>query len=203
MKRNFTLILLSFLFSFLLSCGISKEVRTASTNLVAKQKASLEAHKTFHHVTLTSLNEVLNAELARSERTYEESIENYNQAMLDELKIIYENDQLSEAEKKVKEEAARQKILGYKKKAEDNKKQRDQDLKEAQNKLSEASRLLMEGEHAKANAIVKLDAYLQAKRPSERLLEQIDLDLDKYSDYVSKANQAIKQAEPLIDKLNN
>jgi len=62
---------------------------------------------------------------------------------------------------------------------------------------------LLEGEKAKADAIEKLDGYLQAKRPSERLLEQIDLDLNQYKDYVSKANQAIKEAEPFIDKLND
>ncbi|MDF1676212.1 MAG: hypothetical protein P1U44_10895 [Vicingaceae bacterium] len=204
MKRIFTTSLLSVLFfPFFLSCGISKEVRTASTNLVTKQKTSLEAHQTFHHVILIAFNEVLDAEIARSQKTYEESLENYHQAMLDELKNIYENEKLSEAEKKVREETARQKIMNYIKTAEENKKKRDQDLNEAKSKLATASNFLLEGEKAKADAIEKLDAYLQAKRPSERLLEQIDLDLNQYKDYISKANQAIKEAEPFINKLND
>lgn len=193
---------LSFIvFSSLSACGISKEVRSASSNLVAKQKASLEAHISFHQITLQSLNQILDAEEARSERVYEESIEKYHQAMLDELKNIYENQQLSEAEKKVKEEKARQSILGYLKKAENNKKQREELIKEAKDKLQSASGQLIEGERMKSQAIEKLDTYLQVKRPSERLLELIDLDLDKYSDYVAKANEAIQQAGPLIDKL--
>jgi len=182
------------------SCGISKEVRVASTSLVAKQKASLEAQKTFHHVVVNTLNEVLDAELARSQRTYEESLESYHQAMLDELKSIYENEKISEAEKKVKEEKARHKIMQYIKVAEENKKKRDQNLKSAKSKLSKASHFIIEGEKAKADAIKKLDAYLQAKRPSERLLEQVDIDLNKYEDYVSKANKAIEQVEPIINK---
>jgi predicted transcriptional regulator with HTH domain len=202
MKKVYYYLWLSFVvLTFLSSCGISKEVRSASTNLLAKQKVSLEAHITFHEVTLQSLNQVLEAEEARSERVYEESIEKYHQAMLDELKNIYENQQLSAAEKKVQEEKARQSIMGYIKKAENNKNKREELIKEAKDKLLTASGQLIEGERVKSQAIEKLDAYLQAKRPSERLLELIDLDLDKYSSYVTKANEAIQQAGPLIDKL--
>lgn len=203
MKHIITIIFLSVLsFSSFISCGISKEVRIASTNLVAKQKASLEAHKTFHHVVLITLNEILDAELARSQKTYEKSLEDYHQAMLDELKNIYENEKLSEADKKIKEEKARHEIMIYIKKAEDNKKERNQELNKAKSKLTKASNFLLEGERAKANAIEKLDAYLQAKRPSERLLDQVDVDLSKYEDYISQANKAIKEVEPFINKLN-
>lgn len=191
----FTLLLL------LTSCGISKEVRTASISLVAKQKKSLEAHRSFHTITLATLNEILDAEQAKSDRDYKKTIQSYHQAMLDELKSIYENASLSEADKKVNEEKARQTILGYIEEAEANKKKRETAIAKAKNSLSKASAQLLQGEEAKSEAIEKMNAYLQAKRPSERLLEAIDLDLEKYSDYVTKANDAIKVAEPIIDKL--
>lgn len=195
---TFATISLSMLLS---SCGISKEIRTASTSLVTKQKASLDAHIAFHKATLSTLNSILDAEQLKSDKDYKDAISNYHQAMLDELKNIYENNSLSEADKKVKEEEARQTILALIQEAEDNKKKREGFISGAKGNLVEASNSLLEGEQAKSDAIKQIDVYLQAKRPSERLLEMINLDLDKYSGYVKQANDAIKKAEPFIDKL--
>lgn len=186
---------------FCVSCGISKEIRTASISLVAKQKVSLEAHIAFHTATLKTLFMILDAEQVKSDRDYKDVIAKYHNAMLDELKTIYENKVLSEADKKVKEEEARYEIMGFIQEAEDNKDKRDKYINGAKDNLLNASNSLIEGEKAKSLAIEKLDKYLQAKRPSEKLLEMIDLDLEKYTEYIGEANKAMKLAEPFIDKL--
>jgi hypothetical protein len=183
------------------SCGISKEVRSASSNLVQKQKESLEAHQTFHKAVIKTLNKVLDAEQAKSDGDYNDDITNYHESMLETLKKIYSDATLSEADKKVKEEKARQKIMKYLLKAEENRAKRDGYIKQAKNNLTSASFYLIEGEKAKSVAIEKLDEYLQTERPTERLLNEIGIDLDNYTSYITKANEAIKIAEPYIDKL--
>ncbi|PHS52350.1 MAG: hypothetical protein COB01_07455 [Lutibacter sp.] len=82
------------------SCGISKEIRVASINLVEKQKVALEAHKSFHKATIGTLSMYLDAELIRSNKVYADALKNYNKAMLDEIKKIYSNTSTTEVDKK-------------------------------------------------------------------------------------------------------
>ena len=71
----------------------------------------------------------------------------------------------------------------------------------AKSKLKLASANLLKGEKYKMSAIENMDKYLQQKRPEEKLLEMVGLDLNKYSEYVDDANNAIGEAEKFIDKL--
>lgn len=201
MKHLKTSLIFFIISIMLLGCGISEEVRVASKNLVEAQKSSLNSHKDFHEKVIASLNMFLDNEIARSEKTFATSIESYNKAMLEEIESIYSNTSLTEVQKKVNEEKARQQIAAYIDKAKKNYEKRSRLLNEAKDKLKSASNSLLNAEKAKLNVVESLNNYLQAKRPIEKLLEMVNIDLSKYSGYVDDANNAISQAEDLIGKL--
>lgn len=190
-----------FLSTSVISCGISKEVRVASSNLVQKQKQSLEAHKKFHKGVINALNTILNAELANSEKVYNISINDQNLAIIEVIKELAKDQDLSDLNKRLKEEEARQKINARIKKAQTNYLERNEALTNAKNKLKEASANLIEAEKYKLTAIDNLNSYLQQKRPSDKLLEMINIDLAQYSKYVNDANKALLDVDNYMDKL--
>jgi phenylalanyl-tRNA synthetase alpha subunit len=190
-----------FLSTSVISCGISKEVRVASSNLVQKQKQSLEAHKKFHKGVINALNTILNAELANSEKVYNTSINDQNLAIIEVIKELAKDQDLSDLNKRLKEEEARQKINARIKKAQTNYLERNEALTNAKNKLKEASANLIEAEKYKLTAIDNLNSYLQQKRPSDKLLEMINIDLAQYSKYVNDANKALLDVDNYMDKL--
>jgi hypothetical protein len=182
------------------SCGISKEVRTASVSLVEKQEQSLEAHKNFHKGVIDALNVILDAELINSEKVFEASIDDQNLAMIEIIRELDKDQDLSDLEKKIREEEDRQKINARIKKAQTNYLKRNETLINAKNKLKEASSSLIEAEKYKLTAIENLNNYLQQKRPSEKLLEMINIDLSQYTKYVSDANKALLEVDNYMDK---
>jgi hypothetical protein len=190
-----------FLSTSVISCGISKEVRVASSNLVQKQKQSLEAHKKFHKGVINALNTILNAELANSEKVYNISINDQNLAIIEVIKELAKDQDLSDLNKRLKEEEARQKINARIKKAQTNYLERNEALTNAKNKLKEASANLIEAEKYKLTAIDNLNSYLQQKRPSDKLLEMINIDLAQYSKYANDANKALLDVDNYMDKL--
>jgi hypothetical protein len=190
-----------FLSTSVISCGISKEVRVASSNLVQKQKQSLEAHKKFHKGVINALNTILNAELANSEKVYNTSINDQNLAIIEVIKELAKDQDLSDLNKRLKEEEARQKINARIKKAQTNYLERNEALTNAKNKLKEASANLIEAEKYKLTAIDNLNSYLQQKRPSDKLLEMINIDLAQYSKYANDANKALLDVDNYMDKL--
>jgi hypothetical protein len=194
---NYWILILSFGIS---SCGISKEVRTASVSLVEKQEQSLEAHKNFHKGVIDALNVILDAELINSENVFEASIDDQNLAMIEIIRDLDKDQDLSDLEKKIREEEDRQKINARIKKAQTNYLKRNETLINAKNKLKEASSSLIEAEKYKLTAIENLNNYLQQKRPSEKLLEMINIDLSQYTKYVSDANKALLEVDDYMDK---
>jgi hypothetical protein len=194
---NYWILILSFGIS---SCGISKEVRTASVSLVEKQEQSLEAHKNFHKGVIDALNVILDAELINSENVFEASIDDQNLAMIEIIRDLDKDQDLSDLEKKIREEEDRQKINARIKKAQTNYLKRNETLINAKNKLKEASSSLIEAEKYKLTAIENLNNYLQQKRPSEKLLEMINIDLSQYTKYVSDANKALLEVDNYMDK---
>ena len=64
-----------------------------------------------------------------------------------------------------------------------------------------SSQNLLQGEKAKTLAIEKMNEYIQAKRPSERLLDLINIDLSDYTKYIVDANKYIDQAKGYINQL--
>ena len=185
----------------LVGCGISTDVRTASTRFVAKQKASLEVHESFHATIIETLNMFLGAEISNSEKEYNIAVENYHKALLEELIAINKNTGYSVEKRIEEEENVRNTIMGYILKAESNRKKREELITKAQQSLVDASNSLIKGEKAKTLAVEKLDQYLQEERPSERLLDLVNIDLDNYSGYIENANSAIQHAKTFIDKL--
>ncbi|PHS52349.1 MAG: hypothetical protein COB01_07450 [Lutibacter sp.] len=99
------------------------------------------------------------------------------------------------------EEESRQKIEGFIVKAKENHKKRTLLITKAKSNLLEASSNLILGEQAKTLAIEKINQYLQAKRPSERLLDLIDVDLEKYTRYIGDANKTIEEAKKYMNQL--
>ncbi|WP_157609333.1 hypothetical protein [Psychroflexus torquis] len=182
------------------SCGISKEVRTASVNLVEKQKQSLEAHKNFHKGVINALSVILDAELINSKKVYDASIYDQNLAIIEIIRELDKDQNLSDLEKRIEEEKARQKINARIKKAQTNFLVRNETLTNAKNKLKEASSSLIEAEKYKSTAIENLNNYLQQKRPSEKLLEMINIDLSQYTRYVNDANKALLEVDDYMDK---
>ena len=201
MKKTINYWTLILILSFgISSCGISKEVRTASVSLVEKQEQSLEAHKNFHKGVIDGLNVILDAELINSEKVFEASIDDQNLAMIEIIRELDKDQDLSDLEKKIREEEDRQKINARIKKAQTNYLKRNETLINAKNKLKEASSSLIEAEKYKLTAIENLNNYLQQKRPSEKLLEMINIDLSQYTKYVSDANKALLEVDNYMDK---
>jgi|GEM_PF-1134863 hypothetical protein len=201
MKKTINYWTLILILSFgISSCGISKEVRTASVSLVEKQEQSLEAHKNFHKGVIDALNVILDAELINSEKVFEASIDDQNLAMIEIIRELDKDQDLSDLEKKIREEEDRQKINARIKKAQTNYLKRNETLINAKNKLKEASSSLIEAEKYKLTAIENLNNYLQQKRPSEKLLEMINIDLSQYTKYVSDANKALLEVDNYMDK---
>ena len=201
MKKTINYWTLILILSFgISSCGISKEVRTASVSLVEKQEQSLEAHKNFHKGVIDALNVILDAELINSEKVFEASIDDQNLAMIEIIRDLDKDQDLSDLEKKIREEEDRQKINARIKKAQTNYLKRNETLINAKNKLKEASSSLIEAEKYKLTAIENLNNYLQQKRPSEKLLEMINIDLSQYTKYVSDANKALLEVDNYMDK---
>ena len=160
----------------------------------------MEAHKNFHKGVIDALNVILDAELINSEKVFEASIDDQNLAMIEIIRELDKDQDLSDLEKKIREEEDRQKINARIKKAQTNYLKRNETLINAKNKLKEASSSLIEAEKYKLTAIENLNNYLQQKRPSEKLLEMINIDLSQYTKYVSDANKALLEVDNYMDK---
>lgn len=203
-EKNYFFVIIFLLGGAIFSrCGVSQEVRNASSALVKTQESSLSSQVTFHKSVIATLTMFLDAELARSQAAYEDAVNAQNEAMAQELSAIYSDTQLSEAEKKVNEEKARQKINSRIEKAKVNRDLRNKLIEQSSQKLLDASQILISAEKSKLSALVSLDKYLQAKRPSEKLLEMVNIDINDYTKYVDDANNAIDQAEDIIEQIKN
>tara|TARA_B100000809_G_C15069806_1_gene505559 strand:+ start:62 stop:673 length:612 start_codon:yes stop_codon:yes gene_type:complete len=201
MKKRTNYLIAGVLFLLLTSCGISKEVRIASITLVEKQKTSLQAHQNFHNSVVNTINNYLGAEEQRTNDTYKNSIKINNESLIDEIKTIYSDQSTNIAQKKVKEEEIRQEIDGYIAESKQYFVTKKGYITKAQENLNSASQNILKAEENKTLAIEKIDKYLQMKRPSERLLDLINIDLENYTKYVDNANSAIQQVTPYLDKL--
>jgi len=183
------------------SCGISKEARNASANLVEQQKKTLESHISFHKAVLDVLGVFLEAEEQRSELTFKESVKDHEKALLDELKKIYDDGTTTDGEKKVKEEELRRKIKSRIDKAKNNKDKRDSLITQAKESLQNASVHIIKTEEAKTKVIVRMNEYLQMKRPSEKILEYVNVDLDSFNEETDSAKKYIDKTLSVIELL--
>jgi hypothetical protein len=195
------IILLISLSISIISCGISKEIKGASSNLVEKQKTSLEAHKTFHTAVINTINMYLDSKLDKSKRDYSNNISGLENILFKEIDKTYKSPTMSEANKVLTLEKLRIKYRSSLQKQKENYDKKKAIYTKAKTKLVLASANLLKGEKYKISAIKNMDKYLQQKRPEEKLLEMVGLDLNKYSEYVDDANKAIGEAEKFIDKL--
>lgn len=200
-KQHYLSLMLAII--FLTSCGISTAIRTASLSLVEKQKISLAAHTAFHKATIATITMYLDAELIRSKTVNDDAVKKFQEAMLGEIKRIYSNTNTSVVDKKVEEEKSRQKIMGFIAKAGERHQKRIALITSAKTNLLAASENLMLGEQSKTLAIEKMNEYLQAKRPSERLLNLINIDLNDYTKHVANANKTIEEAKKYMNLLKN
>ena len=201
-KQHFYMLMIIIISFSLSSCGISKEIRAASIKLVQKQQTSLTAHESFHKAVITTLVRYLDFGLKKSKIDYDSTINDYDKGLLDFIKKMDSTTSFSVLEKKIKVEKLRQKINVLKVNAFENHLKRIEKITLAKKNLLEASTNLLASEKAKSAAIKKINEYLQAKRPSERLLELINVDLEKYTKYVTDANKKIEQAKDFINHLN-
>jgi phenylalanyl-tRNA synthetase alpha subunit len=142
----------------------------------------------------------LDAELINSEKVFEASIDDQNLAMIEIIRELDKDQDLSDLEKRIEEEKARQKINARIKEAQTNYLLRNETLTNTKNKLKEASSSLIEAEKYKLTAIENLNNYLQQKRPSEKLLEMINIDLSQYTRYVNDANKALLEVDDYMNK---
>jgi len=193
-----TLFLLSLMASLVVSCGISKEARYASSRLVEQQQKSMEAHIQFHKAVVSSLNLFLDGEEGRSQSAYEYSIEKQEKSLIEALEDIYGDNSLTEVQKKVKEEETRQTIKKRIEKAEEGQLKRTTLISQARENLENASRNILDVEEAKTHAIAQMDKYLQEKRPYEKILDYVNLDLSGFNDKIAKANEQIGKVESII-----
>jgi hypothetical protein len=195
------IILLISLSISIISCGISKEIKGASSNLVEKQKTSLEAHKTFHTAVINTINMYLDSKLDKSKRDYSNNISGLENILFKEIDKTYKSPTMSEANKVLTLEKLRIKYRSSLQKQKESYDKKKAIYTKAKTKLVLASANLLKGEKYKISAIKNMDKYLQQKRPEEKLLEMVGIDLNKYSEYVDDANKAIGEAEKFIDKL--
>lgn len=195
------IILLISLSISIISCGISKEIKGASSSLVEKQETSLEAHKTFHTAVINTINIYLDSKLDKSKRDYRNSISELENILFKAIDETYKSPTISEANKVLILEKLRIKYRSSLQKQNENYDKKEAIYTKAKTKLVLASENLLKGEKYKMTAIENMNKYLQQKRPEEKLLEIVGIDLNKYSEYVDDANKAIGEAEKFIDKL--
>ena len=143
----------------------------------------------------------LDSKLDKSKRDYSNNISGLENILFKEIDKTYKSPTMSEANKVLTLEKLRIKYRSSLQKQKENYDKKKAIYTKAKTKLVLASANLLKGEKYKISAIKNMDKYLQQKRPEEKLLEMVGLDLNKYSEYVDDANKAIGEAEKFIDKL--
>jgi hypothetical protein len=143
----------------------------------------------------------LDSKLDKSKRDYSNNISELENILFKAIDETYKSTTMSETNKVLTLEKLRIKYSSSLQKQKENYDKKKAIYTMAKSKLKLASANLLKGEKYKMSAIENMDRYLQQKRPEEKLLEMAGLDLNKYSEYIDDANNAISKAEKFIDKL--
>lgn len=204
MKRISRLGLSSALVLLLLtSCGISQEVQDASDELIEVQKSTMNSQSKFHLALIKQTNLFLDIELKRSADVYDSLVSRQNRGLSQALGEIYaETSKKTLAEQKMEEENTRQLVAFNLAKELVDRQKRDGLLNKSKENMIVSSKALIEAEEMKLKVLISQNKYLKVKRPTDRLLDALRINTEKFQGYIGVASEAIDETKELIEEYN-